>query len=327
MGYLAQCGLGGRSVTAATAILGSLLAASTPATALDQLPQYPLGVGTVYDAFFSPVPGWTAYFYSLNVTDGFRDIKGDKFPPDSNIAVNAITARTLYVWDAHFLGARPISWVTVPVAHFDGILNRGGSVTHESDWMLGDATLAQGLSWHFGKDWHAQASLMVYLPTGPYTTARDHPFNFGSNIVSFYPSVSATYWNRDSNDTLTVKFNYITSTENTAKHVQNGDAVEIEGGAGLGLERFGLNKSLGLDFVGFALTQIEDDSGAGAPAGRRSELYGLGPQLRYNFERGGVAIKWMHEFGGKAAIQGDRIWAQTAFPLFSAAKPIEAPLK
>jgi hypothetical protein len=330
MGYLPQCGLGGSSVTAATAILGGLLAASSPASALEQLPQYPIGVGTVYDAFYSPVPGWTAYIYSLNFTDGFKDFKGDKFPPNSSLAANAIAFRPLYVWNAQFLGARPISWASVPVAYFDGTLNLqsvGGPLIHETDWMLGDASLAQGLSWHFGKNWSAQASLEVFFPTGPYSTAANHPFNLSSNVVSFYPNVSATYWNHDSNDTLTLKFQYITSTENTARHYQNGDSVTVEGAAGLGLERFGLNRNLGLDLVGFALTQIEDDSGTDVPAGRRSELYGLGPQLRYNFERGGLAVKWEHEFDGKGVCQGERLWAQTAFPLFSAAKPMEAPLK
>ncbi len=284
----------------------------------------------MYDAFYSPVPGWTAYLYSLNFSDGFRDFQGNAFPPNSSLAVNAMALRILNVWDAQFLGARPITWGSVPVAYFDGTLDLqsvGGPIIHETDWMLGDISLAQGLSWHFGKDWSAEASIEVFLPTGPYSTAANHPFNFGGNIVSFYPNVGATYWNHDSNDTFTLKLQYIISTENPAMHYQNGDAFEMEGGAGFGLGRFGLNKNLGLDLVGFALTQVEDNSGRGVAPGQRTDLYGIGPQVRYNFEHGGLAIKWEHEFDGKSICQGERFWAETAFPLFAAEKPMEAPLK
>lgn len=266
MGYLHQCGLEGSRVTAATALLGGLLAVSSTANAMEQPPQYPIGVGTVYDAFYSPHPGLTAFLYSLNMSDDtLRDFHGSQFPPNSSLAVNALAFRLLNVWDAQFLGARPITWGVVPVAYFNGTLDLqsvGGPVIHEGDWMLGDAGIGQGLSWHFGKDWSAQVSLEVYLPTGPYSTAANHPFNFGSNMVTFYPNAGVTYWNHDTNDTVSYKLQYIVSTENSATHYQNGASIEMEGGAGIGLGRFGLNKNLGLDIVGFALNQVEADSGA-----------------------------------------------------------------
>jgi hypothetical protein len=331
MGFLPQYGLEGRRATAAVAIVAALAGASSAANALEQPPQYPIGVGTVYDAFYSPVPGLTAFIYSLNMSDAsLRNFYGEASPPNSSLAVNALALRILNVWDAQFLGARPITWGVVPVAYFNGTLdlqNAGLGVIHEGDWMLGDTGIGQGLSWHFGNNWSAQVSLEVYLPTGPYSTAVNHPFNFGSNMVTFYPNAGVTYWNHDTNDTFSYKLQYIVSTENPATHYQNGDSVEMEGGAGIGLGRFGLNKNLGLDVVGFALMQTEDDSGPGMAPGQKSQLFGLGPQIRYNFEHGGLAIKWEHEFDGKGICQGERVWAQTAFPLFGAEKPIEPPLK
>ena len=331
MGFLFNCGLGGRQAAAAAAILAGLLGASSAANALEQPPQYPLGVGTVYDAFYSPVPGLTAYIYSLNMSEAsLRDFNGNAFPPNSSLGVNALAFRMLNVWDAQFLGARPITWGCVPVAYFNGTLDLqavGGPLLHESDWMLGDVAIGQGLSWHFGKDWSAQASLEVYLPTGPYSTAADHPFNFGANIVTFYPNVGVTYWNHDTNDTFSYKFQYFASTENPATHYQNGDSIEMDWGAGIGLGRFGLNNNIGFDVVGFALVQVTDDSGPGVAPGQKTQVFGVGPQIRYNFEHGGLAIKWEHELDAKGIPQGERIWAQTAFPVFGAEKPIEAPLK
>jgi hypothetical protein len=318
----------------ATAVVSVGLIAGLPsANALEQLPQYPIGVGTVYDSFYSPAPGFTLYLYNLNLSDSsFRDFNGNAAFNHFNLGVNAEAVRPLYVWDAQFLGARPVTWVSLPVAYFDGRIDLGGGFSiGNSDWMLGDMSVAQGLSWHFGPNWSAEASLEVFLPTGPYSTSLNHPFNFGSNIVTFYPNVGVTYWNHGTNDTFSFKFQDIASTENPATHYQNGNAVEMDFGGGVGLGRFGVNQNLGLDIVGFALIQTSGDSGAGAAAmgavGQKSQLFGLGPQIRYNFEHGGLALKWEHEFDAKGLPQGERIWAQTAFPLSGHEKPLETPLK
>jgi hypothetical protein len=308
------------------AACSGVIAAATSAGAIEQLPQYPIGVGTVYDSFYAPVPGLTGYLYNVNLSDPtFKSFSGNSQFNHFNLGVNAIAGRIVDVWDAEFLGARPITWVALPVAYMNGRIDLGAPIgtIGNSDWMLGDASIAQGLSWHFGPNWSASVALEVFLPTGPYST--NQTFNFGSNIYSFYPSAGVTYWNHGTNDTFTFKIQDIASTENVATHYQNGNAIEVEGGAGIGLERFGLNKNLGLDIAGFALVQTQGDSGAGAlemgALGQKSQLFGLGPQLRYNFEHGGLAVKWEHEFDARGLPQGERIWAQMAFPLFDGPAP------
>lgn len=319
--------------SAAVAVTVSTCIICAPAAnALEQLPQYPIGVGTVYDAFFSPDPGLMLYLYSLNLTfPTVRDGSGN-FPiglSHFNLAANAEAVRPIYVWDTYFLGARPITWLSLPVAYFNGEIGLqppaapAGTSTGNSNWMLGDMSVAQGLSWHFGPDWAAQVSLEVFLPSGPYSTSRT--FNFGANITTFYPNAGVTYWNHGTNDTFSLKIQDLISTENPATHYQNGNAIELEGGAGIGLGRFGLNEHLGLDVVGLALMQTESDTSNGVTVqDSKSQLFAIGPQLRYNFEHGGLALKWQHEFDARNLPQGERFWAQAALPLFTH-KPLEEP--
>jgi hypothetical protein len=209
------------------------------------------------------------------------------------------------------------------MAYVNGRIDLGGATIGNDDILIGDMSIAQGLSWHFGPNWSAQASLEIFLPTGPYSTSR--VFNFGANVVSFYPNAGVTYWNHETNDTFTAKLQYIMSTENKATHYQNGNSVEMDWGIGIGLGRFGLNKNIGIDLVGFALIETGEDSGPGAAGSptKKTQLFGVGPQFRYNFEHGGFAIKWEHEFGAKGIGEGERLWAQTAFPLSFGPKPIE----
>ncbi len=316
--------------TRVAAVSGFLAVIST-ANAFEQPPQYPIGVGTVYDSFYSPVPGLTGYLYSANLSDPtFKDFNGNSQFNHFNLAVNAIAGRVVDVWDAQFLGARPITWATLPVAYMNGQIDLGGGASiGNSGVYLGDMSIAQGLSWHFGPNWSVSAAFEVFLPTGPFSASRT--FNFGSNIYSFYPSIGATYWNHDTNDTFTFKIQDIFSTMNNATQYQNGNAIEMEGGAGIGLGRFGLNKNFGLDVVGFALVQTDGDSGAGAAAvgalGQKSQLFGIGPQIRYNFEHGGLALKWEHEFDAKGFSQGERVWAQMAFPIAFGGTPAETMYK
>jgi hypothetical protein len=314
---------------ARAAALSGCLAAAPAANAYEQPPQYPIGVGTVYDSFYSPVPGWTGYIYNANLNDPtFKSFSGNSQFNHFDLGVNAVAGRLLYVWDTTVFGARPITWATAPVAFVNGQIDLGGGASAgNSGVYLGDASIAQGLSWHFGPNWSASAAFEVFLPTGPYST--DRTFNFGANIYGFYTELGATYWNHDTNDTFTFKFMDIASTINPATQYQNGNAIEMEGGAGIGLGRFGLNKNLGLDVVGFAFVQVEGDSGAGAAAvgalGQKSQLFGLGPQIRYNFEHGGLAVKWEHEFDARGFSQGERVWAQLAFPVtFGPEKPAGA---
>jgi hypothetical protein len=319
-----------RNLAAGAAALSGFIALAPAADAFEQPPQYPIGVGTVYDSFYSPVPGWTGYLYSANLSDPtFKSFNGNSQFNHFDLAANAIAGRLLYVWDTTFLGARPITWGTLPVAYLNGQIDPGGGapIIGNSGVYLGDASIAQGLSWHFGPNWSASAAFEVFLPTGPYST--DRTFNFGSNIFGFYTELGATYWNHDTNDTFTFKFMDIASTINPATHYQNGNAIEMEGGAGIGLGRFGLNKNFGLDIVGFAFVQVAGDSGAGAAAvgalGQKSQLLGVGPQIRYNFEHGGLALKWEHEFDARGFSQGERVWAQMAFPVtFGPEKPAGA---
>ncbi|MGO9948487.1 MAG: transporter [Steroidobacteraceae bacterium] len=48
--------------------------------------------------------------------------------------------------------------------------------------------------------------------------------------------------------------------------------------------------------------------------GHRSKVFAAGPQVRYQFAKGGTALKWLHETSAENRPQGDRFQLQFAVP-------------
>ncbi|KQT44594.1 hypothetical protein ASG43_14855 [Aureimonas sp. Leaf454] len=307
----------------AAAFLSALLSPLS-AVALESNPPYPIGVDTLYAAAYPPVTGLLLNTYSLYYSaDTFKDVNGNETLADFDLDIAVQAFRVVGTWDAEILGARPISYLILPGFHMDGALSPVAGLNFEDErFAVGDISFGQLLQWTSGP-WSLTAGAEIYAPTGSYK--EDRTFNVGTNVWTFYPQVAATYMDA-SNNHASLKLQYGFQTENDATGYQNGQHAIIEAAVGIGA-----TQQLGLDLAGFALLQTTDDEIAGArdPAkGGRTRLFGIGPQLRYNFNGGALTAKWQTEFGARNTAEGNRFWFQLGIPLSvkaPTADPIDIP--
>lgn len=330
---------------AATAVLGSV-AFSTPVQALQRgAPSYPIGVDTLYPADLPPISGFFLLTYGLNYDiHNVKDGKGNDLFGGFDGRVTGVGLRPLYVWDTTVLGARPITYAVLPIidrSFSASTLNIPGGPTvpfaavnlgktSQNTTGLGDLFIGQVFDWKLGSGVSAFVGFEATLPTGDYDKNRF--FNIAStNYYTFTPNAGLT-WRSPENHHLSIKLQYSTSTQNRQDApgllptgidlagYQSGDFVTVEYAAGIGL-----TKEWGLDLAGFGLVQTTDDKQNGVTIpDSKSRLFGIGPQLRYNFGAGALALKLEHEFGARNSPEGNRFWIQAGFPLWvpgMAAKP------
>jgi hypothetical protein len=68
--------------------------------------------------------------------------------------------------------------------------------------------------------------------------------------------------------------------------------------------------------VGYFFEQFNDDkvNGNRFLDGHHGRAFAVGPQLRYEFAKGGIAFKWQHETSVNNRPEGDRLQLQFAVP-------------
>jgi hypothetical protein len=71
-----------------------------------------------------------------------------------------------------------------------------------------------------------------------------------------------------------------------------------------------------VSMVGYWFEQLTDDEIDDNPylGGHRSEVFAVGPQVRYQFAKGGVALKWLHETSAENRPLGERFQLQFSVP-------------
>lgn len=307
-------------------------------------PQYPSGVDTLYAADYPPIPGLFMFGYGLRYEiDNVRDGNGRRTFNGFRGSVTGFALRPLVVWDTTFLGARPISYIVLPFLNTDitarsvntfappgapvpaqlpySALNGGRN--GQSNFGLGDITLSQNLNWKFGKEWSFNAGIDIWAPVGDYNKNRF--FNVAAtNAWTFYPGAELT-WRSEENHHFSFKAQYGFSTRNAQNgpdiftpnglslaRYQGGQHVILEGAVG-----YGVTKAIGVDLTGFALIQTTSDKQFGQNvANSKTQLFGLGPQLRFNVGPGAIAVKWQKEFDARNSPQGNRFWIQAGIPLW-----------
>lgn len=310
----------------------------TEANALQRgAPVYPIGVDTLYTADLPSIPGLFLFDYALNYDiNNVKDGHGNNLFGGFNGRVTGDGLRPLYVWDTTVFGARPISYVVVPILNQSfsaSTINIPGGPTvpfsalnhgknSQNITGLGDISIGQLLDWKLSKELSADVGIEVALPTGDYD--KNQFFNIAStNYYTFSPNAAIT-WRSADNNHASLKIQYSMSTQNAQNtpgtlapgidlaQYHSGDFFAAEYAAG-----FGLSKEAGLDLVGYALVQTTSDSqyGVNIP-NSKTRLFGLGPQFRYNIGPGAVAVKVEHEFAAVNSPQGNRIWIQFGLPLW-----------
>ena len=274
--------------------------------------EYPLGVNTVLPGLLPP-PGHAAFldyfqFYSVPiVTDG----SGRKIPANFHLNLEVEAGRALYSWPVDFGDFGITSGAVVQVGN--GSLHVDG----ESDGRLalGD-TLLQPIILGYNSPDHtlfAWVDADLWLPTGQFST-KDL-FNVGLNRLEVAPSAAVTWFpNQRIQASLFATFEI--PFKDSATQYLSGKSIAFD--YGLDYQPVSQWKRFHVGVGGYAFQQVTPDriNGALYNDGNYGRVVAIGPQLRYDWPMGGIALKWQHEFAAENRTQGDVIWLQTAVPLF-----------
>ena len=300
------------ALTSLLAAAGLMLAAGTAKATEDGNQEYPLGVNTVLPGLLPP-PGHAAYFNYLQyynvpiVTDG----NGTKAPVGFHFNLELEAGRFLYSWPVAFghFG------ITSGIAQEFG--NDSTRVGPQSDDRVGLAdTLLQPLILGYNSPDHklfAWVDADLWLPTGQYNTSR--LYNLGLNRLEVAPSFAVTWFPSDRIQ-LSLFGSYEIPFKNPATHYLSGQSVDFD--YGLDYQPVPAWKRFHIGIGGYAFQQVTADRVDGAlyNGGNYGRVLAIGPQVRYDWAMGGIALKWQHEFAAENRTEGEQVWLQFSIPVF-----------
>jgi hypothetical protein len=181
---------------------------------------------------------------------------------------------------------------------FGGRTSSSGSLTGFNDLVISPLVLG----WHRG-NWHWNVSATVWLPAGNYQSTR--LVNTGRNYWSWSPQFAVTYLDRNAGVEFSAATAYVVNYENTATRYQSGDIAHLDVAA-----MKVIAPRLWVGAVGYAVSQVTGDSGAGNTlGGRKVQVFGAGPAIRYVINTGKVPVtltaKYYREFSARNTTEGD----------------------
>ena len=292
-----------------------LLAASclAPAAATEGGSQeYPLGVNTVLPALLPP-PGHAAllnyfeYYSAPVVTDG----SGHKIPANFHLNVEVEAVRLLYSWPVH-LGNFGITSGIVGTVENGSLHDEGQS---DGRLAFGD-TLLQPIIIGYNSPDHTLFAWVdndIWVPNGQYAT-KDL-FNIGLNRLELSPSATVT-WFPSERIQASLFATFEIPFKNHADGYLSGKSIDID--YGLDYQPVADWKRFHVGVGGYAFQQVTPDrvNGVIFNNGNYGRVLAIGPQIRYDWKMGGVALKWQHEFDAENRSEGDVVWLQASVPLF-----------
>jgi hypothetical protein len=268
---------------------------------------YPTGTNTVEPALMPPPGGslWLNYL-TFYTADRFNNSNGAAAVPGYLVNSEAEAARLLHTW-ASLDG---VSWTSglILIASHASI-----DVPHQSGsgGGLGDLVIQPLLLTGTFGNLHVLGGFDVSLPTGNYS--KDKLVNPGLNYTTVAPQFALTWLpTRELEVSLfsTAGFN----SKNHETQYKSGDYLDID--YAIGYRAFASLHALQLSMVGYWFDQFTDDqlNGQQFLDGHRGKAFAVGPQIRYQFAKGGVAFKWLHETSAENRPEGNRFQLQFAVP-------------
>lgn len=279
------------------------------------LSHFPVGVNTMASGML-PAPGYgeVAIYSEYSNDTYFAGSNGKGSVPGFDSSVFTIVPRTLYTIpkDLNPIGVPVTFGLILPLV--DLHLNIGPG--HDSILGLADIDFETDLQFNSPKNgFFSYAGLATYFPVGSYD--KDRLANLGQNYFTFHPQYALSWFpsrNVELDNTISASFN----TTNKATDYHSGSTLYDEYSANY---RLLPNKypSFYVGVIGFAQKQIQDDTSDGKvfEGGFRSQSFGVGPQFSYYMfhNRGGIIIKYIHQYEVRNQAHGDQIWAEFAVPL------------
>jgi len=160
-------------------------------------------------------------------------------------------------------------------------------------------------------DLHLLGGFDVSLPTGRYS--KDTLVTPGFNYTTVAPQFALTWlFTKELEFSLlsTLGFN----SKNGATQYESGDYFDVD--YSMGYRPIPSIPAIQISIVGYFFEQFTDDklNGNRFLDGHRGRAFAIGPQVRYQFARGGITLKWQHESAVKNRPQGERFQLQFAVP-------------
>ncbi len=275
---------------------------------------YPLGVNTVLPALLPPPNGTEYYNYLQYYNSGvLAGPNGNKVAPGFHANITAEVARVVHSWPVQLGPFGISSGIVQPVVNASILLPRS---TGSQDRLAFGDTVLQPLFLTYSNPAHtffAYFGPSIYVPDGAYDV--HHAINIGLNHWGFAPDAALTWF-----PTPRIAFSLETviefNAQNDATKYKSGNAFSFE--YGLEYQPFENYKRFHVGINGYGYQQFTDDTVNGQifRNGNRGRTYAIGPQFRYDWKLGGIAIKYQREFAVENRTSGDRFWIQFAVPIF-----------
>ncbi len=289
------------------AAAGILAVAGTSVAADVPLPPVNLGETNFQDGI--AFPGWlveeTFIYYHA---DSFTNSNGHDIPGSNR--VTTMTATTHVGWFSNFrlLGGLYGAEVLLPVADLDVNTDFGpnGRERGVGDLVVGPISIEWNDSTLFGKPYFHRLNLDFGLPTGEYR--KNSSVNVGSNIYTFNPYYAFTLVPSDRLE-VSARVSYLWCSENHApfvglgaRNAQPGQAVHANVASS-----YEVLKNLRIGIAGYGLQQITDDKVDGDDQAKSKErVFGIGPGVKYTYERMSLYLNTYYETGAENRPEGLR---------------------
>jgi len=294
----------------ATCIVALLAMTSAAAATENGLTEYPIGVDTVLPGIMPPQGSTVFYNYSAIYSARSSIVSGGVHAPGFSATVVVDAPRLLHTWDFMAGPFTLTSGFVQPFLHNDlSVSGLSGHTTGFYDFAAEPAYLG----WvNIDHTVFIYAGIDFYLPTGRFNPA--YLVNPGLNYFTFAPSAAIT-WFATPKLQLSLKTLSEFHTENESTHYHSGTTIDFDYSAEYAF--FDAFPGIHLGVQGYYLKQLTNDTLNGITYldGNRVEAFAIGPQVRFDWKGGGVAVKWQHELEVKNGTRGDKFWMQFSIPL------------
>lgn len=281
------------------------------------LTHYPLDVNTLANGFL-PAPGaGTVDIYAqwYNATSNVHTPVGSL---KVNSSISIFSPRFLYTLPTHFsliedFDSAPTIGLITPLLN----LNINVPAYSEKGHILGLGDVALEMDMSFNRPmagYFSYAGMDVFFPTGSYRAGRTA--NLGQNYRTFEPQYNFS-WLPTRRLEIDESFVFDINTENKATGYQSGADFNNDWGVNYNAFPNALpNVNFGLQ--GYNYAQFGDDTVHGVlyNNGNKGRSFGIGPQITINMfhHKGGIDIKYTHQFGVRNQSKGDKIWVEFGIP-------------
>lgn len=304
-----------RRTAVLAATLGVILAgASAPLRAYateNGTNEYPIGVNTVLPGL-QPPPGETEiydYFESYSA-GGFANGAEKNEVPNFSLSVTAEVLRFVHTYKFH------TGHFTLGSAFVQPFLNVSLAAAGHAQTQVGPADSGiTPLVLQYASPNHnvfAYLGTTVFVPDGSYSVRN--LANTGLNYVTVMPELALT-WFVNPRVQTSIQFTQENHTTNPATNYHSGSSIDAD----YSLDYAPLTHlpKLHATLQGYAFQQFTNDTVGGqiVNAGNDGREYGIGPQIRYDFFHGGIALKYQKAFAVQNRPNGNRLWLQAALQL------------